>query len=398
MSKPAAAFLAILIFFVGLRVGTGVTSLPLGTSMTGTGTVLSDPKHQADISLLWDTWKLLNQTYVSPNDLTSKKLIEGAAAGLVRGIGDPHTMFLSKQEVKDFDDSLNGNLEGIGAELNEKDGYVLVSKPLPNSPAERGGLRAGDVIVKINDEIAEGLSLTQVVKRVRGPEGTTVTLTLLRSGATAPIKLTFTRAKIHIPSVEATTQKTASGTVGVLALHQFGDQSVQEVQTALEGFLKDKVQGVVLDLRGNGGGYLEGAIDITSMFIKEGVVVSVEKRGGEREVHKVNGYAIAPALPLTVLIDGGSASASEITAGALQDHKRATIVGQESFGKGTVQEIYQLSEGASVKVTIARWITPNGRNLGKDVIHPDVVIAPGADPKTDVQLLGAIHQLFVKHK
>ena len=397
-SRSTAFLIGLVLFGLGVRLGNSLERLPWSPvhTITGSGGVLTNPETEADLDQFWETWHVLLDTYIDPSEMETQKLLQGAVEGLVRGVGDPYTVFLTKKETQEFDDSLNGRLEGIGAELQEKEGIIIVTKPLKDSPAERGGLKPGDIILKVDGELVEGWTLSEVVSHVRGPHDTKVTLSILRKGNTQPIDLTFTRAEIRIPSLETSTQKTASGTVGVLALHQFGETSINEVETALKEFTKAKVNGVILDLRGDGGGYLDGAVGLTSLFLKEGVVVTVERRGGGKDVLRVTGNPLVPDLPLVVLIDGGSASASEIVAGALQDHKRATIVGEKSFGKGTVQEIYPLTSGDAVKVTIARWITPNGKNLGKESIVPDVTVAPSAVPAVtvDMQLKRAIDVLF----
>lgn len=402
MQKPikqsTVVLISIVCFVLGVRFGTQ-GSFRNVLPVTGSGVVLSDPEHQADISQLWSTWNVLNKYYIAPKELTAEKLIQSAAAGLVAGAGDPYTQYFTKKEGEEFDESLNGHLEGIGAQLELQDGLVVITHPLKESPAERAGLLANDVIGSVNGEDVTGWKLEQVVAKVRGPKGTQVTLIIYRKGEVKPLTFTITRDEIRVPSVESHVEKTASGSVGVLALRQFGENSLAEVRDGMKDFMAKRVNAVVIDLRGNGGGYLEGAVGIASLFLKEGVVVTVERRDAEPRQHNVTGDPLIPFLPLAVLIDGGSASASEILAGALQDHHRATVVGTKSFGKGTVQEIYELPNGDSVKVTVARWITPNGKNLGKEGVHPDLNVEPSiADlkAKKDVQLQAALKAVFEK--
>jgi carboxyl-terminal processing protease len=343
-------------------------------TLTGSGKVITgDPQQQVDISILWDVWTLLQDHYINPEKMTSNTMVYGAVSGLVDSLGDPYTLFMTPKDTKSFDDAMSGTLEGIGAQLDLTDGRVVVVAPLKSSPAEKAGLLSHDIIVKVDNRDTEGLRLDEVVMLIRGPKGSSVTLTLSRPGKSAPVTVTVVRDSIHIPSVESKTVKTKKGTIGVVALNQFGDDSIPEVMKALNALPKN-INGVVLDLRFNGGGYLEGAIDLVSMFQKTGQVVTVEKRGEAPEVHNVTGKTVLPDTPLVVLINGGSASASEIAAGALQDSKRAMIIGTQSFGKGTVQEIIDLTGGSSLRVTIAKWLTPSGHDLGKKGITPDIVL------------------------
>jgi len=250
----------------------------------------------------------------------------------------------------------------------------VVVAPLKGSPASKAGLEPEDVITHVDDTDISGQTLHQVVQLIRGPKGSKVTLTITRADEPESIKIKITRAAIHIPSVEYEVLETATGSIGFIQLNQFGDDSVKEVKDALNDIRNREADGVIIDVRFNGGGYLEGAVDITSMFLREGKVVSVERRNGEPTNHYVSGRPSDPDIPLVILINEGSASASEILAGCLQDHERATVVGKKSFGKGTVQEVFDLPGNASVRMTVARWLTPNGTDLGKDGVVPDIEI------------------------
>lgn len=232
--------------------------------------------------------------------------------------------------------------------------------------------------MKVNDKELDGMSLDDVVGMIRGPKGSTVTIAVERKGKPDFVVLAVTRDAIHIPSVESKTQQTPQGTFGIVILNQFGDESIAEMKKALAAFPKD-VKGIVLDLRFNGGGYLDGATDLVSMFLKIGDVVTVQRRDVAPELHRVTGQTIFADTPLVVLINGGSASASEITAGALQDQKRATVIGTKSFGKGTVQEILDLPGGSTLRVTTAKWLTPAGQDISKKGITPDIIIDRSAD-------------------
>ncbi len=364
-----------------------------GGAATASGEVLTDPKNQADITLLWRVWNLLLQHYRDPSQLRAEPMIYGAVGGMVDGVGDPYTVFMTPKENTDFRESLAGTLQGIGAELKLENGAVMVVNPLKGSPAERAGLLPDDIVTEVNKASLDGKTLTEVVALIRGPKGTSVTLTVERKGKTNPLQLTIKREEIHIPSVESKVIDADGKQIGYVALNQFGDGSVEELKKALLEVKKKPLKGLILDLRGNGGGYLDGAVQIVSFFVAEGNVVTVDQRGSAPVERPVDGHPLLPIVPLVVLQNRGSASASEIVAGALQDSKSATIIGTKSFGKGTVQEVMDLPDGSSLRVTVARWLTPNGKDLGKEGIHPDFEVDLTADDfaaKRDPQLDAAV--------
>ncbi len=399
--------IAVLTLLLGWQLGVGYTQkgyeerlqrLQAGFVHAGSGAVTSDPEEEVDISLLWNTWRLLNQNYTDPSKLTSNTMVYGAVEGLVRSIGDPYTVFMTPKEDTEFRQSLSGKLQGIGAELSLKDGFVTIVSPLKGSPAEKAGLLPEDVIAEVDDVPVDGLELDEVVQKVRGAKGTSVKLTLARKGRTAPIIRTIVRDEIRVPSVDAKVIQKDGSSVGYASLNQFGEGSIEDLTKELQGFKDKKVKAVILDLRFNGGGYLDGAVDLVSLFLRQGLVVSVQHRRDAPQQHFVSGNTLLPELPLVVLQNEGSASASEIVSGALQDQKRATIVGKKSFGKGTVQEILGLPDGSSLRVTVARWLTPSGKDLGKEGVHPDIEVERTAedyqaarDPQLDAALAWLLH-------
>ncbi|OGJ60499.1 hypothetical protein A3A67_02680 [Candidatus Peribacteria bacterium RIFCSPLOWO2_01_FULL_51_18] len=363
----------------------------LFTPASGSGqTVKTDPEKEVDLTLLWSVWRILNRYYIHPEDLKTNSMVFGAVTGLTQAIGDPYTVFMTPKDSKTFQDALDGTLEGIGAQLDEKDGKITVVAPLKGSPAERAGLNARDTIIAVDGVEIEGLRLEEVVGKIRGPKGTKVKITVLREGKKAPVTVEVTRDSIQVPSVESKVIKSQSGSIGQIILNQFGTESMLEIRKALKDLQSAGLRGIVLDLRFNGGGYLDGAEELASMFLKEGKVVSVVRREGLPEEHMVSGDVVLPEMPLVVLINGGSASASEITAGALQDYKRAKIIGTKSYGKGTVQEVIELPGGSSLRVTTAKWLTPGGQDIAKKGIMPDIVVdrteadfKAGKDPQLD---------------
>jgi carboxyl-terminal processing protease len=400
-------FLPLLTLVLGWQIGVameqrGVRELEenlriLYTGQSGSGTLMEDPEKNVNPAIMWGVWRLLQKNYITPERLKTQDMLYGAVGGLVAALGDPYTVFMTPAENDDFRESLGGKLEGIGAELTLREGDVVVVAPLKGSPASDAGLQPEDIIVKVNDKEVEGQTLAKVVEQIRGPKGTSVRLSILRSGEDELLDINIVRDEIKVPSVEFEVKKTATGSVGYIALNQFGDGSIDEVRRALESFDGEDIAALVFDVRYNGGGYLEGAVELSSFFLKDGKVVSVQRRSGEPVHHYVSGHVLVPDLPVAVLINEGSASASEILAGALQDHERATIIGKKSFGKGTVQEVFDLPGGSSIRITTAKWLTPNGRDLGSEGIIPDIDIdrtREDREKKRDPQLDAALEWLL----
>lgn len=381
----------------------------ISPGLTASGVTVSNPARDVDISLLWETWEELTDHYIDPKKVEVTPLVYGAVEGMVRGLGDPYTVFMTPQENTDFRDGLAGNLEGIGAELTFRESLVVIVSPLKGSPAERAGLRPKDIIIEVDGQSTENMNLSQVVTRIRGPKGTPVKIRVAREQA-GELDFTLTREAIHVPSVETHRIVTGGKTYGFVALQQFGQSSIAELTQELRTLQGENIDGLILDMRNNGGGYLDGAIDLVSLFVREGDVVTVERGSGRGDTESVHGKALLPDLPLVVLQNDATASAAEIVSGALQDHKRARVVGLKSFGKGTVQEVVDLPGGASLRVTVARWLTPSGRSLDKDGVHPDIEIqpkTPDQNPpdvgapwgwKTDPQITAAVEVLQGKRK
>ncbi|TSC80476.1 MAG: Carboxyl-terminal protease [Candidatus Peregrinibacteria bacterium Gr01-1014_25] len=360
--------------------------------------VTDDPEKSVSLDLLWSVWRLLQDHYIDPGDLKRGPMVYGAVRGMVSAIGDPYTSFLTPEEHAEFQEGLDGHLQGIGAELSTRDGLIVIVSPIKKSPAERAGLLPGDIITEVDDWPTYGKTLAEVVKRIRGKRGTTVTLTIERDGEREPVSVTITRADITVPSVELRYQKDKQGVIAIAEVNQFGSDTTAELTSALRDVLRHgNISGLVLDLRYNGGGYLTGAVEMSSLFLTKGKVVTVERREGEPQRHYVDGRPLLPDLPMVILINEGTASAAEIVAGALRDAERATIVGTKSFGKGTVQEVIELPGGSSLRVTTAHWLTPSGRNLAKEGITPDVVVERTKEDREanrDPQLDAAIAHLL----
>jgi len=337
----------------------------------------TDKPSEVDFAIFWKAWNILDQKYVatgtSTESATSEERIYGAIKGMTEAMGDPYTVFFPPQETKKFEESISGNFEGVGMEMGIKDDVLTVVSPLQGTPASKAGILAGDKILGIDKISTEGLSIDKAIERIRGKEGTTVTLTVQR-GEGAPFEVEVVRAVINIPTIEVINRPDG---VFVIRLFSFSSDSPRLFRNALREFSLTKSDKLIVDLRGNPGGYLEAAVDIASWFLPAGKIVVREDFGEEREEETLRskGYDIfSNNLKLIILIDGGSASASEILAGALRDHKKAQLLGTKSFGKGSVQELVQIDENTSLKVTIARWLTPNKVSISKEGIVPDVLV------------------------
>lgn len=340
------------------------------------------PVGTLDLTGVQETYRALKSNY--DGTLDQQKLIDGASRGLVAAAGDEYTVFLDKKEAEEFDDSLGGKLVGIGAEIGLRNNTPTVIRTLKDTPAAKSGLQAGDTIVAVNDEASMHWTVDETVSKIRGEEGTTVKVSVLRTNQ--PFNYTITRAPITSPSVESR----IDGKMGILTISRFDDQTSETSRVAAEEFKAKGVESVIVDLRGNGGGYLNAAQDVAGLWLENKVVVSERTGGRITEELKTSNNAPLKGIKTVVLVNGGSASASEIVAGALQDHGAATLVGEKTFGKGSVQRILDLRMDARLKVTIAKWYTPKGKNISKEGISPDKKVDfsrddanSGKDPQFD---------------
>ncbi len=338
------------------------------------------------VELLWNIWDILEREYIDPDAIERDKMIYGAASGMVQSLGDPHTSFVEPLPARIMREDLQGTFEGIGATVNMIEGELTIVRPLPNSPALEAGLREGDVILEVDETPIKGLSLLEAVSLIRGPEGTVVRLLVRREGVEEPFIVPVTRSKIETPIVES---RMLEGDVAYLKLTEFNALSDRKVNAALAELLAEEPVGLILDLRDNPGGYLQKSIDIASEFLPRGslVLVEQERSGPGQDVERteyrtstrVGATPRAADIPLVVLINGGSASASEIVAGAIKDNDRGILIGQRTYGKGSVQSTHRLMDESSLRVTIARWYRPNGEPLdGSDGdeagIAPDMTV------------------------
>jgi len=372
-----------------------------------------------DASRMWDVLGKIESSYYDKKAIDKEKVLNGAISGMVSSLDDPYTVYLPPQQNDNFKQTLAGKFEGIGAELGLKGKDVIVVAPLDGSPAKKAGIKPGDIIVKVNDQYISGLPLNQVVEKIRGPKGTEIALNIQHKAGEQSQTVKLVRDTITVKSLTIWNKKIkdieqvndkASGLAQAkdnkiiyIRLSQFGDNTNDEwlnVANTVDRQVKsDKsIKGVVFDLRNNPGGYLNDAVYILSEFIKAGTAVMQEDKNGKKTPYPVSGKGLLTEVPVVVLINKGSASASEIVAGALRDHERAKLVGETSFGKGTIQQAEDLGGGAGLHVTIAKWLTPNGTWVGNgkngEGLKPDVAVALDKDDQShDAQLEKAIEEL-----
>ena len=330
-----------------------------------------------DFSLFWQVWDKIEKKYVDKKKLDPQKMFYGAIKGLVASLEDPYTFFLTPDENRQSKDDLGGKFEGIGAQLGLKDGRIIIVAPLKDSPAEVAGVKAGDFINKVDDQSTKNWTLTQAVSKIRGPKGSQVKLTLERNQKELEIKIT--RNQINVASVTVKYEVKDGKKVAQLSVIQFGENTNEEWDKAVSEIKnqwdKKQIKGLVLDLRDNPGGYLEGAVYLASEFLSLGkVIVKQESTTSESKTYYVLRNGQLKDIPLTILINKGSASASEILAGALRDNKKTRLIGEKTFGKGSVQEAIDLDEGAGLHVTVAKWILPGGDWINSKGIEPDIKI------------------------
>jgi carboxyl-terminal processing protease len=321
-----------------------------------------------DFNLFWETWNTLKEQYVDKEETSDKVMFYGALKGMVASLGDPYTVFIDPKIAKEFSDDLAGTFEGIGAEIGMKNDTLTIIAPLPDMPAEKAGLKAGDLILSINAESTQGMSVDEAVSKIRGPGKTEVTLSISRHDLEGVKEITIVRDKILVSSVRTEMREDK---IFVIKIANFNDDTELAFNTAVRKVLDSSPKGIILDLRNNPGGYLDTAIEVGSEWIDTGLIVT-EKYSEEKKIeHLARGRARLQGIPTVVLVNEGSASASEIVAGALQDDKKALLVGKKTFGKGSVQTLTYLGDGSSVKITVAKWLTPSGRSINDEGVEVD---------------------------
>ncbi len=379
--------LATLVFSTGWLVGAGKIGPNSASNLASR--ISNDSNNAVPTDGLQEIYDKLNEFY--DGEINSDEILNGLKTGMVSAVGDTYTEFLTAEETEEFNSDLNGTFEGIGAELGREGSFIIIISPIKGTPAEKAGIQPQDIIIEIDGEPSTDITVTEAVKKIRGEKGTTVTLTIIRDGEQLIVPIV--RETIDIPSVEWRVE----GEIGIIEIGRFGTDTTSLVEKAAKEMMAGGTKKIVLDMRGNPGGLLDEAVGVSSVWLPKGSTVLEEKRGGETiKTFTTSNSPIFKDIETVVLINKGSASASEIVAGALRDNGVATLMGETSYGKGSVQQIMELSGGGSLKVTIARWFTPKGKNIDKEGIEPDTKVDRTSDDikaKLDPQLDEAIKQL-----
>jgi carboxyl-terminal processing protease len=357
--KIVATVMMALVLLVSLAIplGTGCSLFPVDNKSGS----------ELDVALLEEVWEIIQERYVEPDELDAENLVQGAARGMVNALDDPHSAYMTPEDYEIFTSGLEGQFEGIGAYVGERDGQITIIAPIPGTPADEAGIRPGDVIVGVDDESTVGWSVQDAVNAIRGPRGTPVRLLILHEGDTEFVEIEIIRAEIEVPSVYFEMR----GNIAHISIAEFTERTNSQLSDALDEAAGQQAVGIILDLRNNPGGLLSTVVDVTSRFLDEGIVLSTIDRDGHKTDYPVKHTGSHIELPMVVLVNQFSASSSEVMAGALQDYGRAVIAGTTTYGKGSANNLYRLSDGSGLYLTTARWYTPDGRLIEGEGIEPD---------------------------
>ena len=347
-----------------------------------------------DFNVFWEAWRIIERDYVDRDKLNRQKMIQGAIKGLVESLGDPHSTYVPADQYRREQLEMASRYEGIGAYVEkDQNNFIVIVAPIQGSPAEKAGLRPGDRIIRVNGEDVRQFSLDEAVNKIKGPRGTQVTLTILREGYSQPFDVEITRSEVRLQTVSTA----MVGDYGYVRISVFSEVTNEELVGKLRELLAKNPRGLILDLRNNPGGLLGATVDVASQFLKNGVVLYEVDGQGNRRTWQVRPGGVATDIPVVVLVNRGSASGSEVLAGALQDQGRAVLIGEETFGKGSVNTLRQLSDGSAVYITVAHWLTPKGNQIEGRGLAPDIVFRtpadaqpPGANPQADPAVQRAI--------
>jgi carboxyl-terminal processing protease len=354
---------------------------------------------KVDFDIFWKAWSNVEKKYIDQDELNSQDMVYGAIKGMVDSVGDPYTSYMNPKEARAFSSDMEGSFEGIGAELGMKDGILVVIAPINGMPAEKAGLRAGDRIIKINQEMTSDINIDEAVSKIRGPKGTEVILTVISQNAEESKEIKIIRDTIDLKSVS---YEQKWGNTAYIRISSFSEDTASEFNKEITKVIADNNKGIVLDLRNNPGGFLNIAIEMASKFVPRGSVVVQEKhQNGTVQKFESLGGNVFSETPVVILINEGSASASEILAGALSDINGSKLIGQKSFGKGSVQELKEFSDGSSLKITIAEWLTPLGKSINKTGLEADIeveVTEYEIKNKIDSQLNKALNEMSTQIK
>lgn len=396
--KKRSTFATILLItlFFGLGIYVGFNNRPEIDKVVNISNKETEVDTTGDFSSFWKVWNSINEKHPNAAKVSDQDKIYGAVSGLVNSLNDPYSVFFNPDESKMFEEDIQGNFGGVGMEVGIKEKILTVIAPLKNTPAYRANIKPGDKILKIDNTITSGLSVEEAIKLIRGDVGTTVTLTIFREGESEPKEVKVVRETINIPTLD--TESRNDG-IFVIKLYSFSANSAELFRNALKEFSMSNKDKLLLDLRGNPGGYLDAAVSMSSWFLEGGKTVVTEDYGEnlKPKIYRSQGYNIfTDKLKFVILIDSGSASASEILAGAMQDYKKALLVGEKSYGKGSVQEVVPITPDTILKITVAKWLTPNGNSISEKGLVPDYEVIhfkKDTENKNDPQMNKAVELL-----
>ncbi|PIY59529.1 S41 family peptidase [Candidatus Wolfebacteria bacterium CG_4_10_14_0_8_um_filter_37_11] len=360
------AIIAVEAFYIGYDKG---VKNPETVLIRGVANMDDGKPDAVDFNTFWQSWKILKEKYIDTGKIDNQTLVYGAISGLFDSLKDPNTVFMPPSDAKKFNEEISGEFSGVGMEIGIRNEQLVIISPLKDTPAEQAGLKAGDKIIKIDDKVSIEMAVDEAVKIIRGPRGTTVVLTIQRNGWSEPKEFSIVRDIIQIPTIDFEMKE---DNIAYFHLYNFYENApFLFYQSAIKAAMQNP-KGVILDLRNNPGGYLEASVNLAGWFLEPGELVVAEEFGsGEKEEFRANNSGFFKDSPIVVLINEGSASASEILAGALRDNRGIKLIGKKSFGKGTVQELERLRDGSSIKITVAHWLMPNGGLIEKNGIAPD---------------------------
>lgn len=389
-----ATFLAILVLTVSFLAGmvTAMYRAPVGLGeQLVPPTPTATKTKEVDFSIFWEAWDILEREFYGEIP-SSEERMYSAIRGVISSLGDPYTSFLDPKQASLARQDITGSFEGIGAVVDMKEGRLVIVEVLEGQPAEKAGLKSGDIILKVDDKPIENMSLMEAVLLIRGPKGTPVKLTVYREGLAEPFEVTIIRQRIEIPTLS---YKMLEGNIAYIKLREFNEIAPRKLKEALKELIPQKPRGIILDLRGNPGGLLSSAVEVASQFVGQSPILIERLKSGEQKLFKAipGGLATDPSIPMVVLINKASASASEIVAGAIRDHGRGILIGEKTLGKGSVQQPFTLKDGSELRVTVARWFTPSGQAIHEKGLTPDIEVKPGEEGK-DVQLEKAVEYLL----
>ena len=396
-TRHISTIVSLIVLFFVLGIYIGVHNRPEIDKVIGLSNKETQVTTSADFAPFWKVWNTINEKYPRADKITDQNRVYGAISGLMGSLDDPYSVFFGPDDAQAFEDGIAGNFTGIGMEVGIKDRVLTVIAPLKDTPAYRANIKPGDKILKIDKTVTSGLSIEKAIKLIRGEKDTTVILTIFREGNKDPMEIKVIRDTINIPTLD--TELRPDG-IFVIKLYSFSANSASLFRNAIKKFAESGTDKLLLDLRGNPGGYLDSAVDISSWFLPNGKTVVTEDYGDDKKptIFRSNGYNVFnDKLKFVILIDSGSASASEIVAGAMQDHGRAKIVGDKSFGKGSVQEAIKVTPDTLLKITVAKWLTPNGISISDKGLTPDYTVEitkKDLENKKDPQMDKAVELLL----